>query len=97
MGGATELSLLTLVSSYTTNIIYKLHDSCYDDGEMKKSGTNQRSGKDKDMTAMNRFSYLYKESCPAAHLDEREMGVGFVYSSIDKHKRRNCVLEIRTQ
>lgn len=54
-------------------------------------------GKDKDMTAMNRFSYLDKVSYPAAHLDEREMGVSFVYSSVDKHKRRNCVLELGVQ
>ena len=54
-------------------------------------------GKDKDMTAMNRFSYLDKVSYPAAHLDEREMGVGFVYSSIDKHKRGNCVIDTGLQ
>jgi len=53
--------------------------------------------KEKDMIAMNRMSYLDKLSTSAAHLDEREMGVGFVYSSIDKHKRRNCVFELGVQ
>ena len=53
--------------------------------------------KEKDMIAMNRMSYLDKLSTPTAHLDEREMGVSFVYSSIDKHKRRNCVFELGVQ
>ena len=50
-----------------------------------------RSGKDKDMTTMNRWYCPYSESCLSAHLDERELGLDFMHSSIDKHKRRNCV------
>ena len=45
----------------------------------------------KDMTTMNRIYCLYSESCKYAHLDERELGFGFMHSSVDKHKRGNCV------
>lgn len=64
---------------------------------MKEKRDEKCPRKEKDMIAMNRMSYLDKLSTPAAHLDEREMGVSFVYSSIDKHKRRNCVLELGVQ
>ena len=50
-----------------------------------------RSGKDKDMTTMNRLYWLYNVRCLAAHLDEHELGLDFMHSSIDKHKRGNCV------
>ena len=43
------------------------------------------------MTTMNRIYCLYSESYKPAHLDERELGFAFMHSSIDKHKRGNCV------
>ena len=43
------------------------------------------------MTTMNRFYCSYSESCKMARLDKLELGFGFVHSSIDKHKRGNCV------
>lgn len=49
------------------------------------------------MTTMNRFYCLYSESCKSAHLDERELGFGFMHSSIDKHKRGNCVFDTGLQ
>ncbi len=51
-----------------------------------------RSGKEKDMNTMNRLYYLYDESCPKAQFEKRELGLCFVHSSIDKHKREDCVL-----
>ena len=45
------------------------------------------------MTTMNRIYCIYKESYKLAHLDEHELGFGFVYSSLDKHIRGNCVLD----
>ena len=51
----------------------------------------------KDMTTMNRLYSYYKEVSMPAQLVERELGLGIVYSSIDKHKRGNCVLDIRGQ
>jgi len=53
-----------------------------------------RSRKEKDMTTMNRLYSLYSERSMEARLEEKEMGFGFVYSSIDKQKRGNCVLDI---
>lgn len=49
------------------------------------------------MTTMNRWYCLYSESCKSAHLDERELGFGFMNSSIDKHKRGNCVIDTGLQ
>ena len=43
------------------------------------------------MTTMNRLYCLYSESCLKALLDEREQGLCFMHSSIDKQKRGNCV------
>ncbi len=43
------------------------------------------------MTTMNRFYFIYSESCKLAHLDERELGLYVMHSSIDKRKRGNCV------
>ena len=49
------------------------------------------------MTTMNRWYCLYSESCKPAHLDERELGFSFMHSSIDKHKRGNCVIDTGLQ
>lgn len=46
---------------------------------------------EKDMNTMNRLYYFYSESCKMAHLYKNELGFGFMHSSIDKHKRENCV------
>ncbi len=51
----------------------------------------------KDMTAMNRWYSLYSDSYKSAQLDERELGFGFVHSSIDKRKRGNCVTDTGLQ
>jgi len=45
------------------------------------------------MTTMNRFYWLNSESYKSAHLDEQELGFGFMYSSVDKPKRENCVFD----
>ena len=45
------------------------------------------------MATMNRYFYNYSERYAAAHLNECEWGVSFVYSSIDKHKRGNCIVD----
>ena len=49
------------------------------------------------MTTMNRWYCHYSESYKSAHLDERELGFDFIYSSIDKHKRGNCVFDTGLQ
>lgn len=49
------------------------------------------------MTTMNRIYCLYSESYKLAHLDERELGFSFMHSSIDKHKRGNCVTDTGLQ
>ncbi len=44
------------------------------------------------MTTMNRVYCIYSEkSSLLAHLDERELGLDFMHSSIDKQKRGNCL------
>lgn len=50
--------------------------------------------KEKDMTTMNRLYCKYSESCHSAHLESRELGFALLHSSIDKHKRGNCVSDI---
>lgn len=49
------------------------------------------------MTTMNRWYCLYSESDLSAHLGERELGFSFMHSSIDKHKRGNCVFDTELQ
>ena len=56
-----------------------------------------RFRKEKDMTTMNRLYSLYSERSMEARLEEKEMGFGFVYSSIDKQKREHCVLNTGLQ
>ena len=80
-----------MILIYTTSIIYKLNFSCYDDDVIKRKAERHRFQKGKNMTTMNRWYCLYSESCKSAHLDERELGFAFIHSSIDKHKRGNCV------
>ena len=43
------------------------------------------------MTTMNRLYGSYRESYRSAYLEESEMGLRFMHSSIDKQKRGNCV------
>ena len=45
------------------------------------------------MTTRNRFDKLYSERSLNALLDERELGLCVMHSSIDKQKRGNCVLD----
>ena len=52
---------------------------------------------EKDMNTMNRLFYFYSESCKMAHLYKNELGFGFMHSSIDKHKRGNCVIDTGLQ
>ena len=82
---------------YTTSIIYKLKFLCYDVDVVKRKAGRQCSGKEKDMTAMNRFSKLYNECCLCAHLAERKLGLCVMRSSVDNHKRGNCVLDVELQ
>ena len=49
------------------------------------------------MTTMNRYYCLYSERSLKAHLDEREQGLCVMHSSIDKHKRGNCVIDTGLQ
>lgn len=49
------------------------------------------------MTAMNRLYDSYRQDCLSAHLDKYELGFDFAYSSIDKHKREHCVIDITLQ
>ncbi len=49
------------------------------------------------MTTMNRLYELYSESCLSAHLDKPELGLCVVHSSMDKHKRGNCVFDTGLQ
>ena len=49
------------------------------------------------MTAMNRLFYFYSDRNLSAQLDERELGFDFMYLSIDKQKRGNCVTYIGKQ
>ena len=81
-----------IIEFYTTSIIYNLNFSCYDDDVKKRKAERIGSRKEKDMNTMNRLYSFYKECCQPAHLDEHELGLCFVHSSIDKHKRGNCVL-----
>lgn len=86
-----------LIIFYTTSIIYNLNFSCYDDDVMKRKAERNRFQKGKDMITMNRWYCPYSESCISAHLDERELSFCFMHSSIDKHKRGNCVTCTRLQ
>ena len=54
-----------------------------------------RSRKEKDMTTMNRLYSLYSERSLVAHLEEKKMGFGFIYSSIDKQKTRKLCFRYR--
>lgn len=49
------------------------------------------------MTTMNRLDYFYSESYQSAHLDKYELGLCAMRSSIDKHKRGNCVSDTGLQ
>ena len=76
---------------YTTDIIYKLNFLCYDDDCIgKKSGDVVRSGKERDMAALTRRYSFYSEYLKA-QLDERELGLYFMHSSMDKLIRENVV------
>ena len=75
---------------YTTRIIYKPYISCYDKHVIKRKAERKVPGKEKDMTTMNRLYCSYRESY-LAYLEESEMGLCFMHSSIDKQKRGNCV------
>lgn len=44
------------------------------------------------MTTMNRLYAIYKDIRKSAHLDKYELGMKFMYTSLDKHRRGNCVL-----
>lgn len=78
---------------YTISIIYKLNFSCYDDDVIKRKAERHSSRKEKDMTTMNRWYCLYSESNPSAHLAKPELGLCVIHSSMDKHKRGNCVFD----
>ena len=49
------------------------------------------------MNTMNCLYTIYSEICHTAQFDKHELGLAFVYSSLDKHKRGNCVLDISLQ
>lgn len=49
------------------------------------------------MTTMDRFYCLYSERSLKAHLEERELGFGFMHPSIDKHRRGNCIIDVILQ
>ena len=78
---------------YTTSIIYKPIFLCYDVDVVKRNRDYLRPGKDKDMRAMNKLYAIYNNIVKSAHLDKAELGVCFVHSSLDKHRREDFVLE----
>ena len=81
------------IKLYTTSIIYNLNFLCYDDDMQERtSGDVVRSGKERDMAALNRIYSFYSE-CLKAQLDERELGLCFMHSSMDKLIRGNCVCD----
>ena len=82
------------IVNYITGIIYKLKLSCYSYDVRKRKRNTKGSGKEKDMATMNRLYCIYSESCRLAHLYEHEVSFGFMHPFIDKHKRKNCVLDI---
>lgn len=49
------------------------------------------------MTTMNRLYCLYSEDYLVAQLDERELGFGFMHSSIDRHTRESSDLDTGLQ
>lgn len=49
------------------------------------------------MTAMNRFNCAYSISYKSALLEDLELGFDFVYPSMDKQKRGNCVIDTALQ
>ena len=49
------------------------------------------------MNTMNCLYTIYSEICHTAQFDKHELGLAFVYSFLDKHKRGNCVLDISLQ
>ena len=57
----------------------------------KRDGIGSR--KEKDMNTMNCLYNIYSESFHSAQFDKHELGLDFIYSSLDKHKRGNCVLD----
>ena len=84
---------LIVFANYTTGIIFKLNFLCYDDDVIERiSGDVVRSGKERDMAALNRIYSFYSE-CPKAQLDERELGLCFMHSSMDKLIRGNDVYD----
>lgn len=82
---------------YTTGIIYNLNLLCYHDDILKRKAGTTMFRKGKDMTTINRFGKLYSECRLNALLDERELGLCVMHSSIDKHKRGYCVLDVVLQ
>ena len=84
---------LTVFANYTTSIIYNLNFLCYDDDCIGKiSGDVVRSGKERDMAALTRRYSFYSEYLKA-QLDERELGLCFMHSSVDKLIRGNDVYD----
>ena len=61
--------------------------------QAKEKRNSIRSGKEKDMTIMNRLYNPIRKCSLSAHLAKRGMGLCFVPSSIDKHKRGNYVID----
>ena len=56
-----------------------------------------KSRKEKDMIPMNRLYDRYNEYSKDyyyAQLESFKLGFSFICSSIDKHRRENCVLDI---
>lgn len=64
--------------------------------QKEKSGAGKlhRDRKEKDMTAINRFSQLHSERKALAPLSDREWSFDLMYSFKAGQERENCVLDI---
>jgi len=60
----------------------------------KRRGRSRRDRKEKDMTAINRFSQLHSERKALAPLSDREWSFDLMYSFKAGQERENCVLDI---
>lgn len=60
----------------------------------ENNGAEKCFGKEKDMITMNRLYTGHIISIKSVQLNESKLGFGFTYTSVDKHKRGYCILDI---
>ena len=78
---------------YTTSIMTTKEKGVIVRYVIKISGVKKLPERNKDMTTMNRFSYLHSEQHYSASIISYDGSFSFVNLFRDKHRRLNCVKE----